>query len=394
MNLSPRGERAILMAIKDQQRTVFSHAEDYFKNNCMGVLERLFARDVVPRESVDLSKIRSILVIRQHDQLGDFMLATPVLRALRERFPGVRIGVLVREYFYDVARSLPWVDEVLVFYENSLRWTWKRGSLLIRRLRSGWDLTIVLNTVSHSLTSDILAHLSGAKYVLGSEEKVFPGCSRNYFYNLIASQDTRHRHQTDRNLDIVRYLGVDTTNLALEISISDTGRSDAARFLKDQGLNADAPAIGIHIGAGKPDNRWPVKRFSELAKVITSRYAVQILLFWGPYEKHLSDLFHSYGEVEPINVGHSNLKMLASYFSRCNALVCNDTGIMHLAAATGVPVAALFGAANPEEWKPVGANILPVRAESRKVEDIKVEDVLKVLDVFLGERRVQEKMIQ
>ncbi|HEV8537642.1 MAG TPA: glycosyltransferase family 9 protein [Bacteroidota bacterium] len=373
----------ILLAVKDQQRSLFAPAEKFLKNNCMGLLEKLYARKVVSPESVDLSNIRSILVIRQHDQLGDFLLATPVLRALRERFPEATIGLLVREYFHDVARALPTVDDVLVFYENGLHWTWRRVSSLHRSLRKGWDLTVVLNSVSHSLTSDLLAHFSRAKYVLGSDERIFPGCSRNFFYNLLAPQGDEPRHQTERNLDIVRLLGVDTLDRTLRISISEEERNVAGRFLEAKGFKPGITAIGMHIGAGKPLNRWPVKRFAELAKALTARYAAQIVLFWGPYEEELKRIFHAQAETGTVDAGHSNLRMLASLFARCDAIVCNDTGIMHLGAATGVPVAALFGSARPEEWKPFGDNVRAIRAESGKVEDIRVEDVMVALEGFI-----------
>ncbi|MBI4546852.1 MAG: glycosyltransferase family 9 protein [Ignavibacteriae bacterium] len=371
------------MALKEQQTSFLSHVEQYFKNNCMGVLEKFLAREVLSPQAVDLSGIKSILVIRQHDQLGDFLLATPVLRALRERFPNARIGVLVREYFYDVARSLPYVDEVLVFYENSLHWTLKRASSLVRQLRKGWDLTVVLNTVSHSFTSDFFAHLSGARYILGSGDRVFSGCTRNFFYNLIAPHNTTHRHQTERNLDIVRYIGVDTQNLALAISLSDMERRNARLFLEQRGFKSDSVAIGMHIGAGKPENRWPVQCFAQLAGVLTLKHNAQIVLFWGPYEEDLSRIFCEYVSVEPINIGHTDLKTLASLLALCDAVICNDSGIMHLAAATGVPMVALFGPTDPAEWKPLGSSIAVLQPESKKVEDVKVEDVMKALENFI-----------
>ena len=173
------------------------------KNILIRTLEVMIRKPVLTPEQIDFSAVRNVLVIRQHDQLGDFLLATPVFRAIRNRFPGARIGVLVRDYFADAIAGNPLVDEVLVLPKGGLRRGLRRIMTLWRKLFKRWDLTIVLNTVSHSLSSDLLAQLSSRRLVLGSAHRIFPGASRNFFYNLLAPYSSTTRHQSERNLDIV-----------------------------------------------------------------------------------------------------------------------------------------------------------------------------------------------
>jgi heptosyltransferase-2 len=355
----------------------------YLKPNMLRMLERFFSKDPISPREVHHSEIRRILVIRQHDQLGDFLLATPVLRALRNRYPDARIGLLVRDYFADVASRVPGTDEVLVFRANLLHWTFKRFTTLWNQLHKRWDMAVVLNTVSHSLTSDVLAYLSGARYIVGSEAHLFPGCGRNFFYNVVAPLHRPPRHQTDRNLDIVRILDADTQDLSEEIRISESERLSA----RDRFSEACPPTqllIGMHIGAGKKPNRWPVKNFAGLAQEVREKFGAEVVLFWGPKERDLCREFCRSVNFKPIAIEPSSILQLAACFSQCSATVCNDTGVMHLAAAVGVPLVAIFGPTNPGEWMPIGKNCASIRGEHGITEYVSPEQVLRELQNLLG----------
>lgn len=360
--------------------TLWNRIEQYFKRRYMPWLEKIFGRKELAPQDVEVSTIKRILIIRQHDMLGDFLLATPVLRALRERFPQAHLGVVTRTYFADTLLHHPYADEVLIVFEHGSEWTLSRAGTLWRQLRSGWDLTVVLNTVSHSLTSDLLAHASRARYVLGSAQRPFPGCSRNFFYNLIAPYDERQvKHQSERNLDIVRYIGVDTEDLSEVMRVSEAEREAAATRLETLGYRRGVPAIGIHVGAGKLMNRWPAERFAELAQRLHDQYRVQIVLFWGSKEVDLAERFCSHAGVEPIKVSPARLRELAAYFTHCDLLLCNDTGVMHIGAATGVPLLAIFGPTNPKEWKPVGDDFVAVQGKDGKIENVSVDQAYTAL---------------
>lgn len=364
----------------------WNQIEQYFKRNYLRFLERLFARQVQIPQFINFSNVKSILVVRQHDQLGDFLLATPVLRALRMSFPDARIGVVVRSYVAEVLEHHPHVDEVLVVHEALSGWSPAGFWRFLRRWRSGWDLAIVLNTVSHSLTSDLIAYFSGARYILGSEHKIFPGCRRNFFYNLLAPYWDEPRHQTERNLDIVRHIEVDTDDLREEIHLTGRELQEARQQLQYYGLDTTRLVIGIHPGAGKIPNRWPVTRFVELAQELVRRFQAQILLFWGPNEEDLKEAFLLEADFTPILIAPTRLRQLAAYFRQCHALVCNDTGVMHLAAAVQVPLVAVFGPTDPEEWKPIGENFIGIRGAGHRTETVSVQQVYEALCQLLGDR--------
>ena len=126
---------------------LWNRIEQTFKRNWLRLFETWLDRGVVSPNLINLYAIRRILVVRQHDQLGDFLLSTPVFRALREFFPQAHIAVIARTYTAELAYHNPYLNEVLVVPEKLLWWTPAKIWRLLAGLRRGWDLAIVLNTV-------------------------------------------------------------------------------------------------------------------------------------------------------------------------------------------------------------------------------------------------------
>lgn len=354
------------------------------KRSLVRLLHWAFHRKKVSPESIRVSDIHSILIIRQHDMLGDFLLATPVLDALRAHFPTATIGVLVGDHCLDVILNHAHVNQILVSYKGRRQWNIGKLLPLLRMLRRQWDLTIVLNTVSHSLTSDLFALLSRAQYIVGSG---FPPLLRTFsgsFYTIVAPYHHEPRHQTLRNLDIVHCIGVEPVTLAESIYLLDSEKDAAWMTLAQEGLTKDRPIIGIHIGAGKVGNRWPVRRFSQLTQEVYDRQEGHILLFWGSKEHDLAAEFCQDLSFVPTQVAPGSLRTLAATFSHCSILVSNDTGVMHVGAALGVPTVAVFGPTDPAEWKPIGDHVVGVRAESGAIEGVTVQQVHEAVTVLLN----------
>ncbi len=362
--------------------------EQFCKRSARRWLEKIFAKEALLPAQINLAGIKRILVVRQHDMLGDFILATPVLPALRQAFPHAHLGVLVREYFAEVVAYHGDVDEVLLFHEHGTGWTLRRAWALWRQLRRGWDLTIVLNTVSHSLTSDLLAYFSKAPYVLGSEHRVWEGCSSNFFYNLLAPYANEEKHQSERNLDLVRHIGVAPQNAAEVMHLTNAERERAALKLQATGLRGEGLVIGMHVGAGKIPNRWPIEKFAELAQSLHEEHGAEILLFWGKNEGELVEKFCARARFLPIQIAPTSLRELAACFTHCRALVCNDTGVMHVCAAVNVPLVAIFGPTPPELWKPLGKNFLAVRGSDETTASVSVEEVRAALARLLLDDKI------
>lgn len=354
------------------RRPMSQNLEKFLKRRLLGLLEKILGKPTLTPAAVDFRAIKRILVIRQHDQLGDLLLSTPVLRALREHFPHAFIAVMVRNYTYEVMQHNSCIDQVILFREKIADYTYRWLRQFTSQLLAGYDLTIVLNTVSHSLTSDLFAWLSRARFILGSEHLKFPGSQRNFFYNLNAPYDEKIKNQTERNLDIVRYLAVDTQNRGEMMTLRPDEILWAGEFIK----NTEGRVIGIHPGAGKLPNRWPIRCFKALISVLQERYQPLFVLSWGPKEQDLGQELVNVAGIRYVLANNLKLRQLAAIMTQMDLFFCNDTGVMHLAAAVKTPVVAIFGPTDPEQWKPPGDQFSAVRHPSRRCEDVSLADVL------------------
>lgn len=346
-------------------------------------MESLLGLPRLSPQQFDAKSVHKILIIRQHDQLGDFLLSTPVFKAVRAKFPAAHIAVIARKYTASMAQNHQYLDAVIPFYENLKDWQPRYFVWFWRQLRSGYDLAIVLNTVSHSLTSDLLARISGARYVLGSEHRLFTGTKRNFFYNLIAPYQDGARHQSECNLDIVRFLGMDSDDLREDVTLTRQEREWAFEHLRRLGWNPQKMLIAIHPGAGKLSNRWPAQKFANVGEKLARLHDAQVLAAWGSKEDELGrQLLESLNHAA-FAVTHLKLRELAAIFSFSNLLLCNDTGVMHVAASVGTPLVAVFGPTEPDQWKPFGGKFVAVRADDFRCASVTPNQVFEAASALI-----------
>lgn len=351
--------------------------EQFFKHNQLKFLGRLLGvREKTPAE-IDHGAIRRILIVRQHDQLGDFLLATPVFKAVRQRYPAAHITAVTRSYTAHVAEANEYIDAVVPIYEHGGDWTWARAAAVLRLLWSRADLTIVLNTVSHSLTSDLIARFATRGTILGSGHLRFSGTSRNFFYHINAPWIEGVRHQSQRNLDILSPLGIRGEDLREHMRLRPEEQAWAAEHLRQLGREAERPLIALHPGAGKLGNRWPAARFAAAANQLASEIGAQIYVTWGGREDDLGEELLAALDRPPLHSRHAEIRKMAALLAAADLFLCNDTGVMHVGAAVDTPLVAVFGPTDPAQWKPWGEAFVAVRAADHICTSVTLEQLLE-----------------
>lgn len=358
--------------------TLWNRFEQYFKHHQLRLLEKWLALPEMAWQQVEPHRIHNILVVRQHDQLGDFLLSTPVFKALRDQFPHRTITVAARTYTAKLLQHNPHVDHVITFPEHGREWSLHTVVELTRSLWNKYDLAIVLNTVSHSLTSDLIARLCCNTYLLGSDDLLFGETQRNFFYNLTSHPVAGFRHQSERNLDILRPLGITEADRREQIYLTAEEKETARCRLIEQGWDIGRPLVMIHPGAGKPNNRWPVSSFATLARRLQQTHPIQLAVSWGPAEAELGRELIAALDVPVLTAREDDLRKLAALFSQAKLFLCNDTGVMHLAAAVSTPLVAVFGPTDPLQWKPWGDFFLFAHAADGKCASVSVEQVYEL----------------
>jgi len=304
--------------------------------------------------------------VRGVNWLGDAVMTTPALQRLREALPETHIALLTRAKLADLWHGHPALNEVIRIEPG------ESMPALARRLRAGrFDTALVL---PNSPRSALEMWLAGIPRRIGYDRPwrnlfltdvipTWPGhvkmrkpTARQI--RLLVDDPHAHTpfrpplesHQMHEYLHLAGALGADTEPVPPSLAVSESEMAQAGEKFQ---VSPDAVWLGLNAGAEYgPAKRWPVERFIEAARAIREKTGCRCLVFGGPADTALADrIAGALGEssVTVRNVaGRTSLRELLALLARCRALLTNDTGPMHLAAALGVPVVVPFGSTSPE----------------------------------------------
>jgi heptosyltransferase-2 len=345
-----------------------AHPYRTFKRRISSLMARLARRPALTPAELLALKPRRILIVRQHNQMGDMVCATPALRAIRETFSGAELLLVTAPVNEEVVRHNPHLDHVVTFDQKM----WRRPTEFFRfvgRLRNyRADVAFVLSSVSFSVTSSAIALFSGARYVVGGDSAPFGwDISRHAFSLEMPSEPVQETHTVEHNLAPLRAIGICTDDLSTVVVPAPEEAAYARRILTDLGMNPGFWAI--HPGAGKKQNVWPAERFAEVAARAVA-LDQKILILHGPADA--GPLAGLTGLLED-EIGSGGVKvapacpvgMGAALLQLADRFLCNDTGVMHMAGALRVPTVALFGPTDPTLWKPPAPEVVVVKSPGR-----------------------------
>jgi heptosyltransferase-3 len=296
-----------------------------------------------------LEDISRILVIKLR-AIGDVLLSTIVTKNLRDAFPDATIHFLTEPPSRDVLRFNEFLDGVLIFDKQV-----EGGLDLIRRIRRGkYDL--VLDLFGNPRTA-LLTRLSGARIRVG-----FHFRGRTYAYNVVVHPRGSIVHNTQFNLDALEALGIDIHDHNVYFRFSPDDEQVVDHFLRETFAPGEF-LVCLNPGGGWYTKRWGLERFASLGDRITEDFKARVVLAYGPGEREDAEKIRSMMKHEAYIPPPTTLLQLGAMLKRCRVLVTNDSGPMHVAAAVGTPVLAIFGPTNPELQGPFGNQHVVVRNE-------------------------------
>jgi ADP-heptose:LPS heptosyltransferase len=347
----------------------------------------LAKRKITAEEFARLS-VRRLLVIRQHNQMGDMLAAVPAFRGLRARFREARITLVAAPINADVMRRNPYVDEVLVYgKKRNLRSPFGLARFVMDLRGRRFDAVIVLNTFSFSVTSMLLAVASGARVRVGSTSLPFGHDLSSRFYHLELPLplpgELARMHEGLRNIYPLAAIGVREGDLrSALVPLADEERT-CERFIAAS-FGEGGRFIVVHPGAGKRLNRWPPGRFADAAAALHERFGFGLVAVGGPIDGEVLDAFLEVSRVRPVVLSCPSVGFLGALMKRSVLTLCNDTGIMHIAGAVGSRCIAVFGPTEPARWKPVNETVVAVRSGDGNIESVSVESVIDAAMKLLG----------
>ncbi len=298
---------------------------------------------------IDPDGIRKILV-RQVNWVGDAVLTLPALRALKRRFARAEIVVLGRPWVTGLFGGQRGVDRVLVYdAAGAHRGLTGRYALARTLRREGFDLAVLF---PNSLDAALLAWLAGVPRRVG-----YPTDGRRFLLTHPVPEPsvTAERHQVFRYLALARALGGDGDGLP-RLAIDDAALRAADDLLTASGVGADAAWVAVNPGSiyGSA-KRWPAERFALAADGLAAAWGARIVLIGSGREAGvLEAVARAMRQPALVLGGRTEIALLPALLRRARLLLTNDTGAMHVAAAVGTPVLAVFGPTDLDATGPLG----------------------------------------
>lgn len=338
-----------------------------------------------------------ILVIRR-DNIGDLVCTTPLVHALREKYPDAFIALFVNSYNEPVVADNPDVDAVFAYTKakhsngrvGALRVYIERLKLLWRLRRMKFDYAIAA-CCRYAPRAIRLARLVGARHSIGFVED-----GKHVGIDTPVSYGTGEGlHEVEDVFRLLAPLGIDSSPSALVLQPAPAAVAAARLRLALKGEEPEG-IIGVHISARKVRQRWPEPFFVELLHRLAETKRYRFILFWSPGDEHNPHHPGDDRKAESIASACEHLGLqrfptqtlpeLIAGLSLCDKVICSDGGAMHVAAALGKPIVCFFGNSSAERWHPWGVPYELLQKPSQNVADISVDEAYEAY------RRLAEKI--
>lgn len=362
--------------------------EWYLKRGIRSLVGMFLKSRVVSPGSIDWSRVKRVLVIRQHDPIGDVVMTTPAFRALKAALPGAEMDLVVRPEVAGLFEGDPRFKRVWLYdkrgFKRSPDSLWK----MIRSWRAlGYDAAFVFGNTSFSATSAWLAYVSRATLRIGYTGEAFgyEGFSRSFYTTEIPWVATGGS-EVGKHLKLLEAVGVEVSDGRHELFVSNRAIQQADRALAEAGIGPGETVVALHPGAGKLLHRWPVSRFGTLSDLARAK-GWRTVVMGGPGEAALVETVKQAAFLGTVTLPFLSLEVLAAVFKRCRLVVCNDTAPLHVAAGVGVPTVAIFGPSDPAEWNPAGKNQRAVRGADGTCASVAVESVWREVELIMESKR-------
>ena len=341
-------------------------------------------------------KGKRVLIVRL-DRIGDVLLSTPVIKAVRDACPKAYIAVMARRHAKEILEGNPYLNEVIIYEKTGRERGFFRNLSFIRNLRrKKFDVALILHPTSRT---HLLISLAGIPVTIGYNKK----------WGFLLSKKIPHtkhyglKHEIEYVLDMMRYTGVEPKSASMHMPINSRSEDRVTAYFRVKGIGKDDLCIAVNPGASCISKRWSPEKFARAAGRLVEKYGAKVIILAGKDDKVLGDKVASLLDKNCINLsGKTTIGDVASVLRRVKLFISNDSGPVHIASAVGTPVIAIFGRSDrglsPRRWGPTGERDIVLHKDVgcveclahkcakgfKCLEAVTVEDVVTAAGKILG----------
>jgi heptosyltransferase III len=291
---------------------------------------------------VDKNGINKILCIKPRG-IGDILLSTIVLENLNSAFPNSKIHYLTEEFAKRAVENNLFVSKILTFNKKDFVLS------IIKKVRKEkYDL--IFDFWSNPKTAQI-TFFSGAKYRIGFEKR-----GRKYAYNFFGKNGTMGEHASEDNLVLLKAFEIPVISKRIIYQTTSDERKFANKYFKENVEGSNELILGIIPSGGWETKRCEPVKWIEICNEIKKKYKVKFLILWGPGDEKDAKAIYEGLTPHPLMTPNSSFGELSALIEKCDLIIANDSGPMHVSAALGKPTLGIFGPTDPKAHRPFSEN--------------------------------------
>ncbi len=306
-----------------------------------------YLKKILNGEQIPKSSFKRVLLTRC-DKIGDLLLTTPAISAVRYFWPNSYIGFMCSKYTQDILAGNPDIDEIIPLDKNGEH----KG--LIGFLKLVWEIRQRKFNIMINFHPTNRVHLLG--FFAGIPVRVGYDWKMGFWNNVVVKHKKQRgeKSEIEYNFDLLKLVGISNGRFFQKIVVLPDEDMWAENEIRQKGLNK---FVIIHPGASCLSKMWPLENFIQLAEKIMSNFDIKVVFVLGPGEEYMEEKINQILDGNVFIYKNLTLKKLIALISKCSFFISNDSGPMHIADAINKPLIVIFGRNQPglsfRRWGPV-----------------------------------------
>lgn len=296
----------------------------------------------------DWQDVRRVLVIRLRS-IGDTVLTTPSLFALRRFLPKVQIDILLEDWVAPLLDGFDSIDNVITMRRGS---TSNRARVAFALHARHYD---VVYNLHGGTTATLLTRATGAKHRVGFNQYQYARLHNHLAPSSLLLWGQQKAHSVEQQLALPGWTGIPVTDRPpTRLVVTESASASVSARLRSAGLSEQTPFALVHAAAAFATKQWATDKFASVVENLAARELATVAIA-GPNETHIVESLQSYSAAPIVALPDLSLPEVTALAARARLFVGNDSGIAHIAAAVRTPAVVIFGSSNVAHWKPWAA---------------------------------------